>query len=188
MSYLYSKSIDFGGNLNIAQLQNETIAAIPSPVLLGITVAQDDVEFAFVSALSPAQQATLDIVVANHVPGGVSGTGTSTGALVLFYDLPFPTSAYLVNFQEIYNTTWQTDFSSFTNPKIYLQTEIFTSGLEIQITSSGTILGSYTSLTTENNNFTITTPVGSNFAINIRRLSRIGPQPILKQLRVTFIN
>lgn len=188
MSYLYSKSGDFGGNLNIAQLQNETVFGIPTPILLGITISQDDVEFVFTTALTPVQKNTLDTVVANHVPSITGGTGTSTGALLLFYDLQNPISPFLTNFQEIYKTTWQNDFSKFTIPKILFESEIFISGMEIQISSSGTPLGSYISTSSEISDFTFSVPTSGSLEINIRRLSRIGKKPILKQLRITFIN
>lgn len=67
-TYVYSISTDFSAPPNIEQLHQEINNSTIIPSLIGITVLGDDLTTEFNSALSGAEQTTLDGIVAAHTP------------------------------------------------------------------------------------------------------------------------
>jgi len=66
MKYIYSLSSDFGGNINPTNLEDEIEASSIATTLSRISVIQDTVDIHFTSALSGAEETTLNGLIATH--------------------------------------------------------------------------------------------------------------------------
>jgi len=67
-TYTKSLSSDFGGSLKSEQFHEEIVASSIVPALNAVNTTGDVVDIVFASALSGAEQTTLDTLITNHTP------------------------------------------------------------------------------------------------------------------------
>lgn len=75
-TYTYSHSSDFGSSLNSSQLQTEIKASNIVPSIASVNRNGDVIDIVFASALSGAEQTTLNGLVSAHVPKPILDSST----------------------------------------------------------------------------------------------------------------
>ena len=193
-TYTYSLSVDFTTNaIDTDQFTTQVNDSSITISLNGIEVEGDVVRIIFASALSGAEQTTLDALVTAHIPISDAGSLDPTGSAITMMTLVNEVSPTGSSYIEVGRFTWDdTRYINFRSGIVIFKSRITgVSGIDIQVWDNDNSfeLGMFTSSTSEFGTFTFINPsTDAEILIRVRRTTQVGSRPYIDSLSTQFIN